>query len=341
MKAALLFSLCFLMHNAAYAAHAFGDAKPRRPVATYSIVAVDERTGDIGVAVQSHWFSVGSIVVWAEAGVGAVATQSFVEPAYGPKGLQSMRRGRSAEKALSKLIAKDENASIRQVAFADAKGNVSAYTGENSISHACDAQGFNFSVQANLMGKPTVCNAMAAAFEYSKGDLASRMMDALDAAQAEGGDIRGKQSAAMIVVKGERQDNPWEGRIIDLRVEDHEEPLRELRRLVVLNRAYNFMNQGDAYIAAGNINAANAAYDAASALAPGNHEMTFWRAVTLASAGEVDASLPLFEEAFDAWPMWRELIPRLPASVILPDDPELIARIMAVGVEIPVLEDEG
>ena len=339
MRAALLIFLYFLS-TSTLAAKTFGDTKPSRPVATYSIVAIDERTGDIGVAVQSHWFSVGSIVIWAEAGVGAVATQSFVEPSYGPKGLQAMRKGRSAEKALVRLLNKDDNASIRQVAFVDAKANAAAHTGENSIPHACDAQGYGFSVQANLMQKPTVCNAMAAAFEFSKGDLATRMMDALDAAQAEGGDLRGKQSAAMLIVDGERHDNPWEGKIIDLRVEDNPEPLKELRRLVELNRAYNLMNSGDAFMAAGNLAAANNAYDQASALAPNNHEMIFWRAVTLAAAGEEDAAMPLFEQAFAAWPMWRELIPRLPASVILPDDPALIARIMAAGIETENVQDE-
>ncbi len=316
--------------TAAFADDGFGAADPKRPVSTYSIVARDAATGEIGVAVQSHWFSVGSIVAWAEAGVGAVATQSFVEPAYGPKGLEAMRKGTVPAKALAALLAKDENESVRQIGFVDAQGRVAAHTGSKAIIEACDRQGEGYSVQANLMEKASVCDAMAAAFEAAEGDLAERLMRALEAAEKEGGDIRGKQSAAMLVVEGEKKANPWEGRVIDLRVEDHAEPLEELRRLIVLNRAYNLMNEGDAAVTAGDMDAANEAYSAASALAPGNHEMIFWRAVTLASVGEIDAALPYFKEAFDAWPLWRELIPRLPASGILPDDPDLIRRILAV-----------
>lgn len=314
----------------AAAAEAFGDADPRRPVATYSIVAHDPETGEMGVAVQSHWFSVGSIVSWAEAGVGAVATQSFVEPAYGPRGLDAMRKGKEPEKALAGLIAKDENENVRQVAFVDAEGRVAAHTGDKAIIYACDRQGDGYSVQANLMETDTVCAAMAAAYEASDGDLAERMMAALEGAQSAGGDIRGKQSASMIVVEGERKDNPWEGRVIDLRIEDHPEPVKELRRLMVLNRAYNLMNAGDAAVTDGDMEKANALYAAAAEMAPGNHEMVFWRAVTLAGAGDVEAALPFFKEAFDAWPLWRELVPRLPASDILPDDPALIERILAV-----------
>lgn len=322
-------ALCFCW-TAALAGEDFGDARPLRPVSTYSIVAHDASTGEIGVAVQSHWFSVGSIVAWAEAGVGAVATQSFVEPAYGPNGLAAMRKGTVPAKALTALLAKDENEAVRQIGFVDAKGRVAAHTGSKAIIEACDRQGEGYSVQANLMEKASVCDAMAAAFEAAEGDLAERLMRALEAAEKEGGDIRGKQSAAMIVVEGEKKANPWEGRVIDLRVEDDPEPLEELRRLIVLNRAYNLMNEGDAAVTAGDMDAANAAYSAASSLAPDNHEMIFWRAVTLASVGEVEAALPFFREAFEAWPLWRELIPRLPASDILPDDPDLIRRILAV-----------
>ena len=308
----------------------FGAADPKRPVATYSIVARDAASGEIGVAVQSHWFSVGSVVPWAEAGVGAVATQSFVEPAYGPRGLAAMKKGQTPAKALAKLIAKDENEAVRQVAFVDAKGRVAAHTGAKAIVNACDRQGEGYSVEANLMENPTVCDAMATAFENASGDLAARLMAALEGAQSVGGDIRGKQSAAMIVVDGERRANPWEGRIIDLRIEDNPEPLKELRRLIVLNRAYNLMNEGDALVTAGDIDGAKEAYAAAAEMAPGNHEMAFWRAVTLASVGEIDAALPYFSEAFAAWPQWRELVTRLPAADLLPDDPALMRRILSV-----------
>ncbi len=308
----------------------FGEAKPLRPISTYSIVARDADTGEMGAAVQSHWFSVGARVPHAKAGVGAVVTQSFTEVSYGPLGLDAMEKGSPAEKALNKLVAKDENENVRQVGFVDAQGRVAAHTGSKAIIHACDQQGEGYTVQANLMEKDSVCAAMATAFEETEGDLAEKLMASLEAAQKEGGDIRGKQSAAMVVVDGEKKENPWEGRIVDLRVEDNPEPLAELRRLITLNRAYNLMDEGDAAVTAGEMDKANELYSAAAELSPGTHEMVFRRAVTLASVGEVEASLPFFAEAFEAWPAWRDLIPRLPASDILPDDPELMAQILAV-----------
>ena len=304
--------------------------RPLRPVNTYSIVARDAETGQLGVAVQSHWFSVGSIVSWAEPGIGAVATQSFVEPDYGPLGLQLMRAGKDASQALQALLAVDEHANVRQVGMVDANGNVANYTGDMAIVEHCDLIGDGFAVQANLMWKPTVCEAMKAAYESSGGDLAERMMFALEAAEGEGGDIRGKQSAALLVVNGDRGESAWAGRVFDLRVEDHPEPLVELRRLLLMNRAYNLMNEGDEHMTVGDMEAAVEAYGAAEALVPDSHEMIFWHAATLAGAGEVNAALPLFAKAFSMWPKWRELVPRLPASGLLPDDAELLGRILAV-----------
>jgi uncharacterized Ntn-hydrolase superfamily protein len=303
---------------------------PRRPVHTYSIVARDPGTGQLGVAVQSHWFSVGSGVLWAEPGVGAVATQSFTDPAYGPLGLELMRAGKSAEQALAALLAADEHADVRQVGMVDANGSVANHTGGNSIAEYCDVAGEHFTVQANLMWKPTVCDAMVQAFTGTDGDLAERLMAALDAAQAEGGDIRGRQSAALLVVSADRSLPAWGGRLFDLRVEDHEEPLAELDRLLRVARAYNLMNEGDGHMADGDVERASEAYDAASRLMPENHETVFWHAVTLASAGRVDEALPLFGEAFEMWPRWRELVPRLVPAGLLPDDEALVERIVAV-----------
>ena len=297
--------------------------------ATYSIVARDAETGALGVAVQSHWFSVGSMVSWAEPGVGVVATQSFVDPNYGPLGLQLMRAGKTADEALGALLAIDEYANVRQVGMIDANGVVANHTGESSIADHCDIAGDNYSVQANMMWKPTVCEAMAAAFEAAEGDLAERMMVALEAAQGEGGDIRGKQSAAMIVVNNDRSLPAWGGRVIDLRVEDHAEPLAELRRLVTMNKAYNLMNAGDEFMMLGEIDNAVVAYGDAEKLVPDSHEMIFWHAATLADAGKIDEAMPLFAKAFSMWPRWREIIPRLPASGLLPDDPELIEKILS------------
>lgn len=320
-----LIILAFLMSGQLFA----DSVRPMRPVNTYSIVARDAATGELGVAVQSHWFSVGSIVLWAEPGVGAVATQSFVDPDYGPLGLQLMRGGKSAAEALAALVGVDEHASVRQVGMVDAAGIVANHTGQMSIDEHCEIAGDGFTVQANLMWKPTVCAAMVSAYRESGGDLAERLMAALDAAEADGGDIRGKQSAAMLVVSGDRSLPAWGGRIVDLRVEDHADPLLEMRRLLVLSRAYRLMNEGDELMAGNEIGAAVEAYTRAAALAPDNHEMLFWQAATLAGAGQVDESLPLFEQAFALWPRWRELVTRLPASGLLPDDPELMAKILS------------
>ena len=303
---------------------------PRRPVATYSIVARDPETGELGVAVQSHWFSVGPIVPWAEAGVGAVATQSLVDPSYGPLGLELMRVGKPAPEALEALIAADEHPEVRQVAMIDAEGRVAAHTGEKAIIAAGHQTGENYSVQANLMEKTTVWPAMARAYEAAEGDLAERMMAALEAAQAEGGDIRGRQSAALLVVSGEPTGRPWVDRIFDLRIEDHPEPIVELRRLLTLARAYRDMNAGDEAMTENDVPAAVQHYNAAAERVPENAEMVYWAAVTLAGVGRVDEALPRFEKAFAADPRWAVLTPRLPVSELLPNDPALLRRILGV-----------
>ncbi|WP_426746950.1 DUF1028 domain-containing protein [Myxococcus faecalis] len=302
-------------------------AVPRRPVNTYSIVARDPATGDLGVAVQSHWFSVGATVPWAEAGVGAVATQSFVDPSYGRLGLDLMRAGRSAPDALRGLLAADSASQVRQVAMVDAQGRVSAHTGSSCIAAAGHLVGEGFSVQANMMQKDTVWPAMAKAYRASKGDLAERMLAALEAAETQGGDLRGKQSAALIIVSAKPSGRPWMDRRFDLRVDDHPEPLKELRRLVTLQRAYNFMNEGDLALEHKDTDAALAAYSSAEKLAPGNAEMTFWHAISLVGVGRVDQALPLLQRAYAADPRWRELLTRLPAAGLLPDDPKLLARL--------------
>ena len=304
---------------------------PLRPVHTFSIVARDPVTGEIGVAVQSHWFSVGPIVPWAEAGVGAVATQSFVDPAYGKLGLDLMRAGRSAPDALKALLAGDDGRDVRQVAMIDAQGRVDAWTGKSDIQAAGHIVGRTFSAQANLMLNDKVWPAMARAFEKTKGDLADRMLAALDAAQAAGGDIRGRQSAAIIVVTGKPTGQPWKDRIFDLRVDDSPEPLKELRRLVTLQRAYNHMNAGDLAVEKKDNEGALREYGAAERLVPDNAEMVYWHAVALVNMGRVDESLPLFKRVFAMDPNWATLTPRLPKSGLLPDDPKLIERILAVA----------
>jgi uncharacterized Ntn-hydrolase superfamily protein len=305
----------------------------QRPVHTYSIVARDSITGQMGVAVQSHWFSVGSLVTFAEAGVGAVATQSFIDPAYGPLGLDLMRAGKTAQEALKGLLSADPGVDVRQVAFVDAKGNVAAHTGAKAIEAAGHILGRGYSVQANLMHKRTVPAAMARAFENTRGDLAERMLAALDAAQAEGGDIRGKQSAAILVVSGKSTGRPWSDKLFDLRVEDHPEPLQELRRLVHLARAYAHMNAGDEALTRNNVEDALKEYSAAQQMVTDkqtNGEMAFWHAVTLVGVHRFDDAVPLFRRAFAQDPLWRELVPRLPKAGALPDDPALIKRIVDI-----------
>ena len=301
-----------------------------RPVHTYSIVARDPNTGELGVAVQSHWFSVGPSVAWAEAGVGAVATQSFVDQSYGKLGLELMRSGKSAPAALKSLLAGDEAREVRQVAMIDTEGRVDAWTGKNDIQAAGHIVGKNFSVQANLMLNDKVWPAMAQAFENAKGDLAERMMAALEAAQAAGGDIRGKQSAALVVVTGKPTGQAWKDRTFDLRVDDSPEPLKELRRLVTLQRAYNHMNAGDLAVEKKDNEGALREYSAAEKLVPDNAEMIYWHAVALVNMGRVDESLPLFRKVFTMDNNWATLTPRLPKSGLLPDDPKLIERIISV-----------
>lgn len=306
-------------------------ARPTRPVHTFSIVARDPQTGELGVAVQSHWFSVGSVVPWAEAGVGAVATQSFVDPSYGKLGLDLMRAGKSAPDALKSLLAGDEGRDVRQVAMIDAQGRVLAHTGSKDIQSAGHITGRDYSVQANLMLNDKIWPAMSRAFETTKGDLADRMLAALDAAQEAGGDIRGRQSAALIVVTGKPTGRPWADRLFDLRVDDHVEPLKELRRLVTLQRAYNHMNAGDLAVEKKDNEGALREYSAAEKLVPDNAEMIYWHAIALVNMGRIDESLPLFRRVFVMDKNWATLTPRLPKSGLLPDDAKLIERILSVA----------
>jgi uncharacterized Ntn-hydrolase superfamily protein len=299
---------------------------------TFSIVARDPVTGDMGVAVQSHWFSVGSIVTWAEAGVGAIATQSFVDPSYGYKGLALIRGGLAAPDALKQLLAADAQREVRQVGMIDARGRVAAHTGTLNIAAAGHQLGNGYSVQANMMENARVWPAMADAYEHASGDLADRLLAALDAAQKAGGDIRGKQSAALIIVKATSTGRPWSGadRLFDLRIEDHPEPLTELKRLVRLQRAYAHANRGDELVAEKQIDAALKEYTAAGELAPEILELPFWQAVTLATVGHFAEAEPIFRRVFAKEPFWADLVLRLPAAGQLPDDKALIARIVAL-----------
>jgi uncharacterized Ntn-hydrolase superfamily protein len=295
---------------------------------TFSIVARDPHTGWMGVAVQSHWFSVGSVVTWGEAGVGVVATQSMVEVSYGPLGLELMRAGKSPADALTSLLAADESRQLRQVAMVDITGQVAVHTGERCIADAGHQSGEGYSVQANMMANAGVWPAMAQGYEQTQGDLAERLLSALEAGQSVGGDIRGKQSAAILIVADRSTGRPWVDRRMELRVEDHPEPIQELRRLVQVHKAYECMNLGDEHLAGGRVEDALQAYQTAARMAPDMDELPFWEAVTLADIGRLEDALPVFKRVFALNPDWAVLVQRLPTSGLLKDDPEMMRRIL-------------
>src|SRR6476620_2304603 len=346
-QAAILYALVFIASSIVVVAQ----EKPLRPVHTFSIVAFDPATGAMGVAVQSHWFAVGGNVTWAEAGVGAVATQSFIDPSYGPLGLNLMRAGKSAPDALHGLLMADDACNVRQVAMVDALGRVATFTGAKDIEPAggiaggstgnpvaiqCGGQpggsmqtGKNYAVQANLMSNDRNWHTISKAYESTKGDLAERMLAALDAAQAAGGDVRGRQSAAIVIVPAKGTGKPWQDYVFNLRVDDSTEPLKELRRLVTLQRAYNHMNAGDKAVELHDNAGALREYGAAEQLVPDSAEMIYWHAVALANMGRVDDSLPLFKKVFAMAHNWLDLTPRLPKAGRLPENPQLIQKIVS------------
>jgi len=284
---------------------------------TYSIVARDSVTGDMGVAVQSHWFNVGGIVTYGQAGVGVVATQSLVNPSYGPKGLALMKQGLSPQASLDMLLSSDEGEMYRQVAFLNSKGEVATHTGSLCISEAGHRQGKNFSVQANMMLKNTVWDAMSNAFEKTSGSLSKRMLAALKAAQYQKGDIRGKQSAAILIVKAEATGNSWEDIIMDLRVEDHRSPVVELERLVKVHKAYDFMNKGDLAMEHGDSVKAEELYLQAQKLFPYNLEMQYWYAINLLNNKQFTKAYPILKSIFRRDRNWKTLTSRLVQSKLL------------------------
>lgn len=294
---------------------------------TFSIVARDPETGEMAVGVQSHWFSVGTAVTWGEAGVGVVATQSFVNKSYGIKGLTLMKAGKSATNALSELLAADDGREVRQVAMIDVNGNVSAHTGKKCIDFAGHIIGKNYSVQSNMMLNNQVCSAMSKAFEASEGKpLAERILASLQAAQAVGGDIRGKQSAALLVVAGRSEGKPWDERLIDLRVDDHITPLAELDRLLKLYRAYQHMDKGDLATEKNDMKLAMEEYGAAMKMFPKNLEMQYWTAITLANNKKVTDAVQMLQKIYKQDPHWRELTKRLPkVNLLMVSEKELKA----------------
>ncbi|MFW9901314.1 MAG: DUF1028 domain-containing protein [Candidatus Thorarchaeota archaeon] len=298
---------------------------------TYSIVARDPETGEMGVGVQSHWFSVGSIVSWGEAGVGVVATQSLVNVSYGLRGLELLKQNKSPEEVVNILISNDEGRDVRQVAILDSQGRVATHTGPKCIKHAGHKIGKNYSVQANMMLSDKVWPAMAASFEDGNDlPLPERIIKSLEAAESVGGDIRGKQSAVLLVVAGKPRENKWEDPKINVRVEDHSEPLKELKRLLKIFRAYKHMNNGDLAIEKGDMTKALEEYDTAQKMFPDNLEMTFWTAVSLANQNQMDKALKLFKSIFKKDKNWRILAERLPHSELLNVEAEDMKKILSL-----------
>lgn len=291
----------------------------RARAGTYSILARDPSTGELGVAVQSHWFSVGPIVPWARAGVGAVATQANVEVSYGPRGLELLERGADAPSALRQLLSEDPLSASRQVAIVDSAGRVAAHTGEGCMHFAGDTQGESVSCQANIMASEQVWPAMLAAYEGHQGALSERLLAALDAAELEGGDVRGRQSAAILVVPAAGRS--WDT-VISLRVEDHPDPLDELGRLVRLHEAYTLAGRADERVAEGRHDEAATLYLEASQRAPESHELQFWAGMGAAQIGDLEAGVARVRAAIALQPGWRELLDRLP--------PELAPAVAAV-----------
>jgi uncharacterized Ntn-hydrolase superfamily protein len=275
---------------------------------TYSIVARDPATGELGVAVQSHWFSVGSTVPWAEPGVGAVATQSIADPSYGPNALDLMRRGTSAQDALRRLVEADPQRAVRQVALVDARGGAAVHTGRRCIQFAGHEQGRGWVCAANMMRAQGVPEAMAHAFTTAIGEMPERLLAALDAAEQAGGDVRGKQSAAMIVVRGRREQ--W-SRTLDLRVEDSALPLVELRRLVRLRQAYDLAERADELAGEGRTDEAGLLYRRASEIAPENDELRFWSGLALVALGDRETGLERVRSAIAGNAGLAELLARL------------------------------
>ncbi|MBM3451083.1 MAG: DUF1028 domain-containing protein [Armatimonadetes bacterium] len=296
---------------------------------TFSIVARDPHTGEMGVAVQSHAFSVGYIVPWGESGVGVVATQAMSLMDYGPRGVASMRDGISAPDALARLIAEDDGRDVRQVAMLDASGRAAAHTGSRTLPAAGHLTQPNLSVQGNILASPRVWEAMHQAFLRTGGPLVDRLVAALVAAQAAGGDARGVQSAAILVVEGRRLEKPWTGRIFELRVENHPLPIDELARVIELRKAALALARGQQLTNEGHFEEAEIHLDRALAIAPDEMQTRFWVAVAHVAAGRTERAMTLFRDVFAAEPHWAGLVPRMVRAGRLPEEPALIARILS------------
>lgn len=295
---------------------------------TYSIIAIDKDNEQIGAAVQSHWFAVGSLIIWAKAGVGAVATQSIIEPKYGVSGLALIRDGQRASNTLDILLNDDYLKNFRQVAMIDCFGDVKAYTGNRCIMEAGHITGKNYSVQANMVKNSDVWSEMEKKFTESSGDLAERMLCALEAAESAGGDLRGSQSAALVVVNLKKTGKIALDRIFDLRIDDHLEPIKEMRRLLKIARAYKRMEIGDGYFVKGEFEKAAKSYGRATEISPEKIEPKFWYALALAASGEMDKAIPKLSFVFGKEPKWRQMLMNISKNEIIPMGKSIMRNII-------------
>jgi uncharacterized Ntn-hydrolase superfamily protein len=293
---------------------------------TYSIVARDPATGRFGIAIQSCWPFVGAGCPWVESGVGAVVTQSFTEIAHGPNGLAGLRTGGAAADVLAALLAGDPGEAVRQVGIVDATGRAAGHTGARCVQAAGHVTADGVAVQANMMERPTVWPAMLAAYEGSDGEFLDRLLAGLRAAEAEGGDIRGRQSAAL-VVSGAPGDPAWK-REVDIRVEDHGSPFDELERMVRLHRGYEALDRAEARGAAGDTAGARAAGEDALRLAPGDGQVMVWQAIGMAGGGAIEPARALLASATDMNPRWPEFVRRMAASGAQPELVEPARRLL-------------
>jgi uncharacterized Ntn-hydrolase superfamily protein len=295
---------------------------------TYSIVARDPLTGRFGVAVQSHYLGVGPVVPWLEAGVGAIATQASVNISFGPIGLELLRAGRSAAEVVAACVASDEHAETRQLGVVDAQGTVAAHTGAECIPACGHLVGDAFSVQGNLLERDSCWPAMAAAYQAALAEevpFVERLLRALEAAEREGGDVRGRQSAAIMVASGDLQAAAWRGRLMDLRVEDHPDPVPELRRIVTLQLAYEMTDDEGDTAKAGK--SAEERYASARQLAPDAYELVFWRGIELARRGDLEAARRELGIAFEADQRWRTTLEHLAGAGREGMTPDLAAHL--------------
>ncbi len=296
-------------------------------VSTFSIVAFDPSTRELGVAVQSRYFSVGSVVPWAEAGVGAIATQSFVNVSYGPKGLELLKQGILVYDVIDRLTKDDVGKDSRQLGVIDAKGNAAAFTGKKCLEWAGSKVGKNYSVQGNILASEDVVNRMAESFEFAKGDLGSRLVAALEGGENAGGDARGRQSAALLVVRENRGRASYGDRYIDLRVEDHSNPIGELKRLLDMHRVYSLIDESEEELTKNNFETALSTLKKAAALNPNVDDIHVDLGIINMKLGRKEEAVKAFEEALRLNPKLKNLIKQLPKAGWIDADREVLEKL--------------